>query len=164
MDPLTAVAIGSTVVGGIKSLFGEDDPYKKQRAQLRKLMAEIRSEFPQIFEGLKIQEAVQRGGMVRGIEDRGAAGGLPRNVIEQNVHRAEIGSGRNLLQALNEAKMNKIRTLENFANMITGVPPKQNTAGPQLLGGGLQMLLSGSGSGYEGDSELQQILKGLFPN
>jgi len=144
MDPLTKISLGSTVIGGLKSLFQpKEDPYADIREEMQRIIAQIETEFPRLRGALRTREAVQRGGLVRRQQDFGAAAGLPENVVAQNINQAELGSMRNLDEALGRMDQQKMSTLERIAGLTGSLPPKpMDTSGQDLLGLGIQGLMA----------------------
>lgn len=165
MDPLSILSLVSAGVGGLTSLFGpKQDPHAQQRAEMQRLMAEIQAEFPDLSESLKTQSAQQSATMTRQIQDQGAAGGMPRNVIAQNVKQTQLGMSRNLMDALAKLKMQKVGTMQSLAGIAGNLPPTPvDTSGQDLLSLGIQGLgafgFPGSGGGGGGPS---QGIKDLF--
>lgn len=141
MEPISAIATIMSLIGGAKSLFGKsEDPYQWNRDQFARLMAKIEKTFPQLRSQYQMQEAINRNILTRRETMSGATGGLPRNIVNQNINRAEIGSMRNLQNVLANLDQEKIRALESLMGMSLQMPPKDiDTSGEDLFSTGLQL-------------------------
>ena len=124
--PLNLLPLVPMAVSAVGSLLqGSQDPDRWKREELKKLIEEIKTQFPQLEAAMRTREAVERGGMLRRISDVGAAGGLPRNVISQNITSTSLGSQRNLGEQLGQLDMRKMQLLQNLAGIIGQVPQEQ---------------------------------------
>jgi len=139
---LQLLPTGLAAVGSL--LQPEQDPQAAQREQLQALIEEIKGQFPDLEKGIRTREAVSRGAGLRRISDVGAAGRLPRNVILQRQNQFQLGSQRNLEDALTRLSQQKLGTLQNLAGIIGSLPPEQvDNTFQDLLGLSLQDLLGG---------------------
>ncbi len=134
-----------TAISAVGSIFsGGEDPDEYKREELKKLIAELKGQFPKMAAALRTREGVERGGLMRRISDVGAAGGMPREATMQRMVQGSMGSQRNLNEALAGLDEQKLRTLQNIGGMIQGMPQEQ-TGFPweQLLSVSLYDLIGG---------------------
>lgn len=132
------------VISSIGSLLqGEQDPNKDIRERMNQLIARIEKEFPRAASAARIRESVQRGALERSIADRGAAGGLPRNVVQQNITEAGLGSRRNLDEYLENLRNQKLNAMMGVGGLVSATPQQPvNTGWQDLFGISLYDLLS----------------------
>ena len=152
------------LLGGAKTLFGkEQDPYADIRKQYQTLLGQIQTEFPRQRSALTFRGGQQQGDLVNRIGSRGAAAGLPENVVQQNMSRAFVDTGRNTNEALANLEGQQNAMKMNLLGATAAMPPKQvDTWGEDLLGTGIQMLLANKNpDGGEGGFDLLGWLKSI---
>jgi len=134
--------VGMTTAGGIKSLFGADsDPYEQNRKPMLEIMEKIEAEFPKLAQVIKDRASVQASQLRNRMQDVGAAGGLPRNVVAQNMLSADLGVRGQMGEQLGKLDVLKMNTLQDMAGLAERLPPKpEDWSGAQLLGTGIQGL------------------------
>ena len=136
---MTMIGLGSTIYGGLKTIFGRDpDPYAEQRKLQRQLLSRSRSTGDRISNKASTAAAIN----ARNIEDRGAAAGTPQSILDQQIAGSQGTINQQLLDALFEDEQ---ASIERESRIISAIPPEQeDTSGEDLLGLGLQMLTLGS--------------------
>jgi len=140
MDPLTILGLGTTIYGGLKSIFGKDnDPYAEQRKIQRKLMAKSKA-VPGVIKNQAFNSMARQ---QRIIEDQSAAAGTPQNVVSQRMGDTFAMGNQQLLGSLAREEQNAIMRESQIASMI---PPEEiDNSASDLLGLGLELLTSGGG-------------------
>ena len=106
----------------ISNIFNAPDPYARQKESIRRIIKDIQLEFPEVERSLKTQANVAYGGMARRAQDYGAATGAPASLTAQRLIDTGLGTQRNLLQSLGEAKQRKSQMLMNIASLVGGLP------------------------------------------
>ena len=141
MDPMTMIGLGSTIYGGLKTIFGRDpDPYAEQRKLQRQLLSRSKSSGDRIASKAYTSAAIN----TRNLEDRGAAAGTPQSILDQQIAGSQGAMNQQLLDALFEDEQ---ASIGRESQIISAIPPEQeDTSGEDLLGLGLQMLTLGSGT------------------
>ena len=133
-----------TIASGLGSLIqGSQDPDRQRREKLEQLLDRIESQFPKMAGALRGREAVERWGMLRRLEDWGASGGVPRNVIDQRMVQGQLGSQRNLNEALARLDQMKLGSLQNIGSLIGAMPPEPQSPWQDLFSMSLYDLISG---------------------
>lgn len=155
------------LLGGAKMLFGgNQDPYADIRKQYQTLLKQYKTQFPKMRSAITYRGGQQQGDLMNQLGSRGAAAGLPENVVQQNMSRAFVNAGQNTNEALANLDMQENQAMANLAGMTLATPPKQvDTWGEDLLGTGIQMLLANKNpAGGEGGFDLLGWLKSLYPS
>ena len=155
-----------TVLGGLRTLLQPDpDPYGPMREQMERILAQMEADLPKMRSGIRSRGEQRFEQIARILSDRGAAGGLPRNVIDQNIMRAKIGQDRLTEEALGQFDMAKQSQLGRIAGMYGAVPTKpQSTWGPDLMMLGLNWLLRNQwGSPVQAAGGFQPAQQGQLP-
>ena len=135
------------LAGFASDLFTPDpDPNKKMREEMERILGQIEAEFPKMRSAIRSRAGIERGQLSRTLTDKGAAAGLPRNIILQNISRGFGDIHRGTEESLGRLGMQKMDILQNLANLWGQIPPEpQNTLGSDMFGLGLQMMLGGGG-------------------
>jgi hypothetical protein len=153
------------LLGGAKTLFGgKQDPYADIRKQYQALLKQYQTQFPRMRSAITFRGGQQQGDLMNMLGSRGAAAGLPENVVQQNMNRAFVNAGQNTNEALANLDMQQNQAMANLAGMTLATPPKPvDTWGEDLLGTGIQMLLANKNpNGEDGGFDVLGWLKGLW--